>query len=424
MSDLKEKLKERWRKLKIIRPAFWWLYKRRPRKTVMRMRVRYWQNKVFPDLYRDAAQQPVNENKAVFIELRYPEMTTNIRFLHDRMKYELHYDVESFCLDSSHKKRFETYRDLKPVVTSIATAKYVFLTDGSVALGKLPMRPETVMVQTWHACGAFKRFGRSTAALKFGMDAKDQEKNPAYGNINFIAVSSPEVIWAYAEAMNRPKEYVHPVGVSRTDVFFSEERKKQAYDTLYEHIPAARGKKVILYAPTYRGHIANCTTPDLLRIDQFHETLGDEYVLVIKHHPLVKELPPVPEDLNGTFAFDVTRTMDIDDLLITADICITDYSSLIFEYSLFERPMIFFAYDLEDYYDWRGFYYPFEELTPGPVCRTNEEMIDYIRHIDERFDREQVSAFRERFMSACDGHATERTLEAVIEEGKKFNREA
>ena len=47
-------------------------------------------------------------------------------------------------------------------------------------------------------------------------------------------------------------------------------------------------------------------------------------------------------------------------------------------------------------------------------------MIDYIRHIDERFDREQVSAFRERFMSACDGHATERTLAAVIEEGKKL----
>jgi CDP-ribitol ribitolphosphotransferase len=77
--------------------------------------------------------------------------------------------------------------------------------------------------------------------------------------------------------------------------------------------------------------------------------------------------------------------------------------------------MIFFAYDLDDYFDWRGFYYNYDELTPGPVYKTNEEIIDYIEHIDERFDREEVRKFKERFMSACDGHATDRIMEMFFE---------
>ena len=76
--------------------------------------------------------------------------------------------------------------------------------------------------------------------------------------------------------------------------------------------------------------------------------------------------------------------------------------------------MIFFAYDIDEYYDWRGFYYDYDDLTPGPVCKTNEEMTDYILHLDERFDPQQVADFRERFMSACDGHATQRIMEMVF----------
>ena len=108
-----------------------------------------------------------------------------------------------------------------------------------------------------------------------------------------------------------------------------------------------------------------------------------------------------------------TKELDIDKLLCVSDVCISDYSSLIFEYSLFERPMIFFAYDLDEYFDWRGFYYNYDELTPGPIVKTTEEIIDYIQHLDTRFNPSQVRAFREKFMSACDGHATDRILELV-----------
>jgi len=110
---------------------------------------------------------------------------------------------------------------------------------------------------------------------------------------------------------------------------------------------------------------------------------------------------------------DITKDLDIEQLLCVSDICISDYSSLIFEYSLFERPMIFYAYDLDNYFDWRGFYYNYDELTPGPIVTSTEEIIDYIQNLDTRFDKAEVHAFREKFMSACDGHATDRIVELV-----------
>ena len=142
------------------------------------------------------------------------------------------------------------------------------------------------------------------------------------------------------------------------------------------------------------------------------EALGDEYFLLLKHHPFVKKRPEIPENCQD-FAMDVTKELDIDKLLCVSDVCISDYSSLIFEYSLFERPMIFFAYDLDEYFDWRGFYYNYDDLTPGPIVKTTEEIIDYIQNLNTRFNPSQVHAFREKFMSACDGHATDRILELV-----------
>ena len=106
----------------------------------------------------------------------------------------------------------------------------------------------------------------------------------------------------------------------------------------------------------------------------------------------------------------------IEELLCVSDLCISDYSSLVFEYSLFERPMLFFAYDFEEYGEWRGFYYDYHELTPGPVVHTTQEIVDYVLHLKERFDRKQVADFKEKFMSACDGHATERLLEMIKKE--------
>lgn len=153
-------------------------------------------------------------------------------------------------------------------------------------------------------------------------------------------------------------------------------------------MPQAKGKKVILYAPTFRGRVAKAKTPNQLDIAAFGDALGKDYILLFKLHPFVKKRTAIPEGYED-FAFDLTDDMSIEELLFVADICISDYSSLVFEYSLFEKPMIFFAFDLDNYYDWRGFYYDYKDFVPGPIHTTTEEMIEYIQHVDERFDKKR-----------------------------------
>ncbi len=374
---------------------------------------------VFPLGYKHYIKgKKIKRKKAVFVEVRFDEITDSFRLVYDRMKAD-GFDVHEQFIENIKPGKWGYIKRCLRMLEDISDAHYVFLNDACNVTSCIPLRKGTKIYQLWHACGAFKKFGMSTAELIFGDNRKSLEKYPNYGNLSYVTVSSPEVIWAYEEAMNLKdtKTQVVATGVSRTDVFYDQHFIEQSKAAVYSVCPAAENKKIILYAPTFRGRVAKAESPDCLDIPAMKRALGDEYVLLIKHHPFVKQPPVVPEDC-ADFAMDVTKSLEIDQLLCASDVCVSDYSSLIFEYSLFERPMIFFAYDLDDYFDWRGFYYNYDELTPGPVVQETEEIIDYIRHLDARFDQAQVHAFKEKFMSSCDGHATDRIMALVYAETK------
>lgn len=374
---------------------------------------------IFRFLYRSVycwnAKKPIQENKVLFVEVHGTGLSDNFRLLYRRIKKDGGYRIHTHDLQSGETGKVDYIRRCCTLLKDLADAKYVFLNDGCNVIGSIPMREETVLTQTWHACGAFKKFGFSTAELKYGGNASDLKKYPYYGNVRYVTLSSPKVAWAYEEAMQLSEypESLKPTGVSRTDVFFQPRFIQAAKEHLYHCMPYAKGKKVVLYAPTFRGQSADAISPDQLDIQLMMKELSDEYVLVLKHHPFVKKRPKVP-DACSCFAKDLTDELSIDELLCASDICITDYSSVIFEYSLFHRPMVFFAYDLDEYFDWRGFYYDYHILAPGPVFSTNEEVIDYILHVQERFDRQRVEQFRADFMSSCDGHSTERIFQMIF----------
>ncbi len=378
---------------------------------------------VFPLGYKHYIKgKKIKRKKAVFVEVRFDEITDSFRLVYDRMKAD-GFDVHEQFIENIKPGKWGYIKRCLRMLEDISDAHYVFLNDACNVTSCIPLRKGTKIYQLWHACGAFKKFGMSTAELIFGDNRKSLEKYPNYGNLSYVTVSSPEVIWAYEEAMNlkNTKTQVVATGVSRTDVFYDQHFIEQSKAAVYSVCPTAENKKIILYAPTFRGRVAKAESPDCLDIPAMKRALGDEYVLLIKHHPFVKQPPVVPEDC-ADFAMDVTKSLEIDQLLCASDVCVSDYSSLIFEYSLFERPMIFFAYDLDDYFDWRGFYYNYDELTPGPVVKETEEIIDYIRHLDARFDQAQVHAFKEKFMSSCDGHATDRIMALVLNSANRSRR--
>ena len=379
-----------------------------------RIRKHYRYKVYFPKVYSSYCTESVQENKVLFLEMRFTKLSNSFELIYKALEESGEYDLKCSYVQFNFIRGREFTQRVNEMLKELATAKYVFVDDASLILSSIPLRKETVAINLWHACGAFKKFGRSTADLKFGSSAATLDKYPNYGTLTHVTVSSPEVIWAYEEAMHLPKGIVKATGVSRTDQFYDKKFVESRKQKLYEIMPEAKDKKVILYAPTFRGHVATASSPDRIDFERFCRELGNEYVIVCKHHPFVKNPPIIPEELQH-FARDLTKYLSIEDLLCCADICISDYSSLVFEYSLFEKPMIFYAYDYDNYCDWRGFYYDYSEFTPGPVVQTEDELLNSIKNIDTQFDKQKVIDFKEKFMGSCDGHATERIIALMKE---------
>ncbi len=371
---------------------------------------------LYPLIYKKHSKNPVDESKVLFLIIRKKGLTDNFRILYDTLKNETDYTLHCHFLESDSVSKKEYIRRCTAYIKDLATAKYVFLDEATHLTGKTDIRTETFITQLWHGCGAFKKFGYSTVDSSFGANKTVLDRYPPNKGYSLVTVSSAEVIPHFEGAMgySDKKGIVKATGCSRTDKFFDKEYIDKAYSRLYELFPAAKDKRIILYAPTYRGNVEHASHPDMLDIKKLSSGLSDEYVLITKYHPVVKNRPEIPVDTDRNFAFDFTDKMSINELLCVTDICISDYSSLIFEYSLFEKPMIFFAYDLDEYLDERGFYYIYDEFVPGPVAKNTEEIIEYIRKIDKTFDKKTVIDFKEKFMDCCDGKATRRIIADVF----------
>lgn len=395
----------------------YWKIRKKFRKPLTKIYRFFTLKLLYPTVYKIKAKRTLKDDKVVFVEIRLSELSNSFSLIHKELTEDYNFNVHSHFLRVGFASRREQIKLATKMVSDISDAKYIIVNEGSGVIGSLPIRQDTIVLQTWHGCGAFKKFGMSTADLIFGDDRKNQEKYPVHKNYTYVTVSSPEVVWAYEDAMPsiKGKSIVKPVGVSRTDIFYDEEAKTKAYNRIYELVPEAKGKKIIMYAPTFRGRVVNAKTSHEFDVAYMHKYLKDDYVVIYKHHPVVKKRPEIPENLEH-FAYDLTDDISIEDLIMVSDICISDYSSLVFEYSLFERPMIFFAYDLDDYYDWRGFYYDYYEFVPGPIFSNTNDIVKYINGISKNFDKQKVIDFKNKFMSACDGHATERIMKMTFKE--------
>ena len=365
-----------------------------------------------PILYRAFSLRPVDKRKVVILEHTESGIDQSFATLYRELGTMGDVKVR-FMSTKNMGGAVGRIRGYLNVVREIATAKAVAIRSTSFLINALPMRKDTKVAQLWHACGAFKRFGASIASPEGtrGTSTQKAEDNKT----SLVTVSSEEVVWAFVEAMrlqDRP-EVVKPIGISRTDVFFDADYLQASRELVFQRFPQIAGRSVILYAPTFRNEPSVATSPDELDIPALKERLGEHYALLIKHHPIVADPPQVPESCRD-FALVAPADCSINDLMCASDICVTDYSSLVFEWSLFEKPTAFFAFDLDSYLDERGFYYDYDSMTPGPILKTTEELGDWILSLDEGFDRTEIHAFRERFMGACDGHSTERIIAEML----------
>lgn len=183
------------------------------------------------------------------------------------------------------------------------------------------------------------------------------------------------------------------------------------------------GKKVMLYAPTWRDDAfyneKDYRFVTALDFEKFAAAFAKEYILVIKYHYMVREHGE--KNRFPDFIRTVGEDVDISELYLLSDLLVTDYSSAMFDYSLTGRPMYFFAYDLENYRNsLRGFYFDFEEEAPGPIVTTTKALIAAIQAGVTRKDAERYRRFVEKYNPYDDGCASDQVL-AVIKkyrEGK------
>jgi len=351
---------------------------------------------------------PLQTRKIIFASDSRSEMSGNFQFVYDELlSRNLNYDYHLLLKKGVDEKK--NYREIFSLAYHLATAKFIILDDFYPMIYPLTIRKNAELIQLWHAVGAFKTFGFS----RLGRPGGPSPKSKNHRNYTKAIVSSHNVAKHYAEGFGIDLEKVIPTGIPRTDVFFDKAYQEEVRNNLYEEYPFLKGKKVITFAPTFRGNGQQSAhyPMEVLNLEKLYNELKDEYVFLFKIHPFVKNEFSIPYQYSDFF-YDFSSYREINDLLFITDILITDYSSVCFEYALLNKPMIFFAYDVEEYVRTRDFYYDYHSFIPGPLAKTTERMIDIIQKED--FKMEKIEPFVKYFFDDLDGKAAERVVDQLI----------
>ncbi len=281
----------------------------------------------------------------------------------------------------------------------------------------VPRREETIMLATWH--------GTPLKRLVFDMDDV-HSANPEYKNIvfkqtrewDYLLSDNPFSTEKFQSCFRFEKEKILEAGYPANDPLYSPNKEEEAI-AIKKKLGIPLDKKVILYAPTWRDdnfYEAGQYGFDLaLDLDRLKKEFGDEYVVLLRLHYFVVEKMDL--DKYGDFTINGCTYDDITDLYLVSDILITDYSSVFFDYANLERPILYYAYDIEKYRDvLRGFYLDMEKDLPGPILLTNDDVVEAIKNIDqiEADYKERYQQFYDTYCCIDDGHAAQRVVEEVF----------
>ena len=289
---------------------------------------------------------------------------------------------------------------------NLASSKYIFLNDNFFPLAFMKFKDENIIIQLWHAPGASKKFGGSVEIENRPILSRISQ------NTDYLITTSDNIKDFYSEAFQMPKEKIKALGLPRMDYYFENHDLNQLKSEFYNKYNISKDKKIILYAPTFREDEKYNNVFNFLDLGKFNESLGDEYVLALRLHPKINKF--YGEDISAEGKYiDVSRYENEQELMLISDILITDYSSIMIEFSALDKPTVFFTYDLDNYLsNERGFYYDFKKTVPGPIVYTTEELIDVVKN--NNFDKSKISQFISTQFDVIDGKASKRIVDFLL----------
>ncbi len=363
----------------------------------------YWK---YRKKYKHKSGRPV----VMFMSEQSTSISTNLKAVKDRMLAR-GMDKDYIIVESYRSSVTNPRMGLKSwmdTLKKMAMADFIFLDDHAPMLDWLIVDKDTTLIQLWHAGAGFKSSGYSRWG-HIGCPAPYS----CHRQYKYGIAGSKNIAHFFSEVWGINDSQVLPTGMPRIDEFLDENHRRKKTKELYEKYPVCKDKKVILFAPTYRGtNKANAHYPyELIDFDRLYEICGDEYAVLFKMHPWVAAQVPIPEQYRDKFA-DAGKYPNINDLFYITELLITDYSSNIFEYSLMKKPMLFYAFDEIQYSFSRGFHRPYEESAPGRVCHTFDEILTAIEQKD--FDYPKVEEYVEKHFDYIDSHSSDRVIDWII----------
>lgn len=276
-----------------------------------------------------------------------------------------------------------------------------------------------VYLQTWHGT-PLKKLAHDIEVPEgttfYRSEMSVEEMRSTYDNdvskYNYMISPSAFTTEVFQSAFAIERERLIETGYPRNDILsnYNSDDIKKIKDKL--NLP--EGKKIILYAPTWRDNSYNLKGYTFkLEVDfkKWQKILGTDYIVIFKPHYLIVndfDLEAVKE-----FVYYIDPKEDISSLYLIADVLVTDYSSVFFDYAILKRPIYFFMYDLDTYRDeLRGFYLDIYHDLPGDVIESEDELIQKI--FSEKFDYNRLQIFNEQFNNHEDGNASKRVIEILL----------
>ncbi len=359
------------------------------------------QRLLLPAVYRISKKKNVNKNLVILADAHHDELPYSMQQLAKALKKQSRLTVMEVCKDYQKGSYLSIAKSMLAFMRLYANAGCVVICDNHLPVASCKKRPETKVIQLWHSGGALKRFGYDSP----GNIPASYHGGNVFANYDLITVSAEYAVEPFVRAMRTDKSHVKPIGISRTDWFYDEEQKKEIRARYEAEHPEAKEKRLILWAPTFRGSAGDPKIEGYDVIRQLQKELPESDEMIVKLHPHAQKHVSLPDS-----------QMLTEELLAVADVLISDYSSIIYDFAYFEKPLILFTPDFDTYHKECGFYEDYDSI-PAYRARTKEELKEALARTQEweRSGKQaEMKAFFARTMGACDGHATERVVDYII----------
>lgn len=305
-------------------------------------------------------------------------------------------DPDAYELPRGEKVKIDTLAFFHTLLSS-----RVWVSNSGMDRGIELHRKRNIIVETWHGT-PLKKIGGEENQNSFG-GGSTPKGAPDKHTIRCAQSEYDQEI--FARIFNASKEAILLSDLPRNDVLTRCNAEKISLTR--EKLGISETKKIILYTPTYREYLVDENKETFLAppidLKKWRNKLSEQYVLLIRAHYAVAKALNIPDD---PFVIDVSSYPDLNELYMVSDLMISDYSSTFFDYSILDRPMLCFAYDLEEYEEKRGLYLNLKEALPCRVDMSEDEVLESICMLDYEKACEDTKAFHQKYArfagNSCD----------------------